>query len=88
MCDTDATFWSNQRGEKVLFSHGSSRSGGVVICFNTCPGKIVTVKADEDGHWLAVVLNVEGTFIILTNVYGKIIVTKQINVIKSDGCYF
>ena len=33
-------------------------------------GKVVTFKADEFGHWLVVVLNVEGAFFILLNVYG------------------
>lgn len=32
--DADATFWSNQRGEKIFFCHGSNRSGGVTICIN------------------------------------------------------
>jgi len=59
-CDADATFWSNQWGEKIIFSHGSNRSGGVAICFNKCPGKVVTFKSDGLGHWLAVVLNIEG----------------------------
>lgn len=58
-CDADATWWSNQWGEKILFSHGSNRSGGVAICFNRCPGKIVASKAEEQGHWMAIVLNVE-----------------------------
>lgn len=68
--DADATFWSNQWGEKILFSHGSNRSGGVAICFDKCPGKVVAFKADKAGHWLAVVLNIDETFVILVNVYG------------------
>lgn len=42
--------------------HGTNRSAGVAICFNKCPGKIVTYKTDEEGHWLTVVMNVEGYF--------------------------
>lgn len=53
-----------------MFSHGSNHSGGVAVCLNRCPGKVVASKADETGHWLAAVLNAEGTFVILMNVYG------------------
>lgn len=42
----------------------------MAICVNQCPGKVVTFKAEEDGHLLAVVLNVEGTFFILMNICG------------------
>lgn len=38
----DATFWSNQWGGKMLFSHGTNYSAGVAICFNGCPGNVVT----------------------------------------------
>lgn len=58
-CDDDATFWSNQCGEKLLFSHSSNCSGGVAKCFSRCPGKVATYKADDFDHWLAVVLNIE-----------------------------
>uniref|UniRef100_A0AAY4BQT0 Endonuclease/exonuclease/phosphatase domain-containing protein n=1 Tax=Denticeps clupeoides TaxID=299321 RepID=A0AAY4BQT0_9TELE len=40
------------------------------ICFNRCPGNVVASKTDVFGHWIVVVLNVEGYFIILCNVYG------------------
>ncbi|XP_044022606.1 uncharacterized protein LOC122861790 [Siniperca chuatsi] len=33
-CASDATYWSTQWGDKILFSHGSNRSAGVAICFN------------------------------------------------------
>ncbi len=52
--DVDATFWTNQWGDRILFSHGSDRSGGVVICFNKCLGEILTHRADGDEHWLKV----------------------------------
>lgn len=37
---------------------------------NKCPGKVIEVKGDTDGHWIAAVLNIEGTSLILLNVYG------------------
>lgn len=49
--DADVTFWANQWGDKILFSRGSNRSGGVAICFNKFPGEIITYKADSEGHW-------------------------------------
>lgn len=68
--DADVTFWTNQWGDKILFSHGSNRSGGVAICFNKFPGEIITYKADSKGHWLTAVLKSEGVFLIVTNLYG------------------
>lgn len=68
--DMDTSFWANQWGDKILFSHGSNRSGGVAICFNNCPGEIVTHRTDGEGHWLAVVIKMENLFIIVINVYG------------------
>lgn len=66
----DCSFWSNQWGDKILFSHGSNKSAGVAICFNKCLGNVITHKADEKGHWLAAVLNIEGCCIIIMNVHG------------------
>lgn len=68
--DLDASFWTNQWGDKIFFSHGSNRSGGVAICFNKCPGEVITYKADESGHWLMVVLKIDVLFFILINIYG------------------
>lgn len=67
---TDVKFWTQQWGDKILFSHGSNRSAGVAICFYRCPGKIIISKADNDGHWVAGVLEIDSVFIILVNVYG------------------
>lgn len=46
-------------GVMTFFSHGSNRSAGVAVCFQKCPGKIIFHKADDDGHWLAIVLSLE-----------------------------
>lgn len=68
--EANATFCSNQWGGKILFSHGSNRSGGVAICFNNFPGEVVTHRSDENGHWLTVVTTVDYVFLIMINVYG------------------
>lgn len=53
----DETFWTQQWGEKIFFSHGTERSGGVAILLNNCSGKHLYVKADEHGHWLIAVMD-------------------------------
>lgn len=68
--EEDRTFWRNQWGDTMLLSHGTNRSAGVAICFNNCPGKVIEHKTDNEGHWILVILNIEGTFWILINVYG------------------
>ncbi len=68
--EEDAAFWKMQWGDTILFSHGSSRSAGVAICLNNCLGKVVTSQSDAHGHWLTAVVNCEGIFVILVNVYG------------------
>uniref|UniRef100_A0A3B1J8J0 Reverse transcriptase domain-containing protein n=1 Tax=Astyanax mexicanus TaxID=7994 RepID=A0A3B1J8J0_ASTMX len=67
---TDETFWANQWGDRILFSHGTNRSGGVAICFNHFPGDILTHKGDKNGHWLAVVTQNDNLVLIIVNVYG------------------
>lgn len=69
-CKEDEIFWKNQWGEKILFSHGTNRSGGVAICFQRFPGEIITHKGDSDGHWLTVIANLEGSLVLITNIYG------------------
>lgn len=63
-------FWKNQWEDKILFSLGSNRSGGVAICFYRFHGEVVTFKCDKDGHWIIVVVSLNGSFAILINIYG------------------
>lgn len=67
-CEEDTTFWRNQWGDYIIFSHGSYRSGGVAICLVRFPGKIVTSKIEKEGHWILMVVNLEDVFAILINV--------------------
>uniref|UniRef100_A0A1A8QG53 exodeoxyribonuclease III n=1 Tax=Nothobranchius rachovii TaxID=451742 RepID=A0A1A8QG53_9TELE len=69
-CASDATYWTAQWGDKILFSHGSNHSAGVAICFNKCPGNVISFRSDNNGHWLTAVLKIDNAYIILTNVYG------------------
>lgn len=68
--DLDARFWSNQWGDRIIFSHGTNKSAGVAICFNRFPGEVITYRADGHGHWLVVVVKVDSHFLIISNVYG------------------
>ncbi len=47
---------------RFFFSYDSNLSGGVAICFNNCRGEFITYKADGSGHWLMVVLKIDGLF--------------------------
>lgn len=42
----------------------------MAICFYRFPGEIVTCKINKNGHWIAVVVNLDGSFAILINIYG------------------
>jgi len=66
----DVKFWSNQWGDRILFSHGTNKSAGVAVCFNRFPGDIIANRTDNQGHWLMVVLKIDGYFFILANIYG------------------
>lgn len=66
----DVNFWTNQWGDRILFSHGTNRSAGVAVLFNKFQGDIITYEVDGDGHWIIAVLKVGNDFIIMINVYG------------------
>ena len=67
---TDEKLWKQHWGDKILFSHGTSNSAGVMILFNRLPGKIMEHKSDTGGHWLMVVVEIHDQRFILTCVYG------------------
>lgn len=60
--DLDENFWSNQWGDKILFSHGSNRSAGVAILLYNFPGKILTTVRDTCGHWIICVFEMDENF--------------------------
>lgn len=68
--ETDERFWSNQWGDKILFSHGSNRSAGVAILLNNFPGKVTATKKDPLGHWIICVFETGDRILILGNIYG------------------
>lgn len=66
----DGRFWINQWGDKIIFDHGSTKSAELAILFCNSPGKLVTSKSSNNGHWLICVLNSDDQCSILVNVYG------------------
>lgn len=66
----DEKFWVNQWGDKIMFDHGSNRSAGVAILFCNSPGKVLTSRFSNNGHWLISVLKIDDQLFFLTNVYG------------------
>lgn len=42
----------------------------LLVLFNKSPGKIITTRVDLNGHWVALVLNIDEVFFILINIYG------------------
>ncbi len=66
----DENIWVNQWGDKILFDHGSTRSAGVAILFCNSPGKLITSRFSNNGHWLICVLNMDDHYFIMVNVYG------------------
>lgn len=68
--EEDTSFWRNQWGDTISLSHGTNKSAGVAICMNNCPAHVLEVEKDSEGHWIAVVLNIDGLAFVLVNVYG------------------
>lgn len=66
----DSTFWKGQWGDTLFFSHGTSHSAGVMILLNRFPGNIVDHKSDDNGHWVMVIIEINGVKYILLCVYG------------------
>ncbi len=80
--DSDVKFWSTQWGDKIIFSHGTSRSAGVAILFNNCPGMVTTTKSSNDGHWIICVLQLDDSSLTLANIYGYNNTTQNKNLLS------
>lgn len=46
----DGKFWSNQWGDRIVFSHGQQNGRGSHTLLNNFPGKILTTNRDPFGH--------------------------------------
>lgn len=67
----DEILWSNEWGNKILFSHGSNLVKGVAIMFQKhFPVNIEYVKQDLQGRYLICDLDINGYKFLLINVYG------------------
>jgi len=83
----DITFWCKQWGDEAYFSHGTSKSAGVAILLNNFKGQIVSHKADEFGHWLILIINIDGLKFIIVNLYGNNIRRENQNLIEQIGLH-
>lgn len=68
--EADTTFWKQQWGDCVFFSHGTSHSAGVMILFNKFSGNVIYHTSDINGHWLMMVIEFNDANYILICVYG------------------
>lgn len=67
----DEKLWCNDWGNQILFSHGTSKKGGVAILFS--PDVQVDIKkcvADDEGRILLIDITVEDHDFILCNIYA------------------
>lgn len=68
--EEDSKFWTQQWGDKIYFSHGTSKSAGVAILLKNFPGQIIHNMVDEHGHWLILIMTIDNVKIIVVNIYG------------------
>lgn len=67
----DEEFWSNQRGDKIFYRHGTNRSAGVVTLFYSFSGMVLATNRDTLGHCIICVIETNDTFLILRNICGS-----------------
>ena len=62
--------WKSEWGGKIFYSHGSTRSRGVMILFNPkLDFQISNVVADKNGRFLILKVSVDESTFVLCNVY-------------------
>ena len=65
------SFWQNEWGGKCIFSHGTSASKGVMICFKkNLDYKIMDMAKDNAGRYLVVQIKIDTELYVITNIYG------------------
>jgi len=63
--------WSDLSGAKCYFSHGSTDSRGVAVLITPNSGvKVEKVTRDEDGRYIMLEVNHNGTQLLILNVYA------------------
>lgn len=64
-------FWKAEWGGEILFNHGTSNARGVAILFDRrFTPEILSVYRDQIGRTLAIVLKLNDTNFVLSNIYG------------------
>ena len=71
--DQDEEIWSNEWGNKIIYSHGTTEAKGVAILINPkCKAQITVNKttSDNDGRLLIVNINIGEKKILVANLYA------------------
>ena len=64
-------YWSNEWGGKVLFSHGSNDSRGIMILFKpSLSFQVDKIESDNAGRYVISDVRFNGKKFTLVNVYG------------------
>lgn len=70
-CLEDETVWSNEWGNKIIFSHGTNKARGVAILLQkNSPVEINSISTDDEGRYLIADIVVGKYHLALVNAYG------------------
>lgn len=69
--EKEERIWSNEWGNKIIFSHGTNMARGVAVLFaKHLPVRVESVKQDLEGRFLILDLALGEFQFILVNAYG------------------
>ena len=84
---SDETFWRNEWGGEIYFSHGTSHSKGVCILINRAVKEKVTfTSSDADDRIILINLTYNGLKLSFCNIYAPNDHTQQVNFIQELNC--
>lgn len=70
-CLEDEKIWKSEWGGQVFFNHGDRNARGVMILLSkTFPGKIVSVKRDNQGRVLIIWVEINDSIFAIVNLYS------------------
>lgn len=68
---SDEVVWSNEWGNQIIFSHGSTAARGVAILFHRrLPITVETVRTDLEGRYIIADIIIDKTKFVLVNMYA------------------
>lgn len=70
-CSNDEKLWSNEWGNKIIYSHGTNLARGVAVLFQKhFPVEIESVRTDLKGRFIVLEVKVAALKFVLVNVYA------------------